>query len=115
MPSPRSSPTAHSLRPGRPTAKAIIRLDAFRATSQRKGRAFYARLIEEFTLELIHHQRAEMAGLGVFAIDVRPEHTTQHPATGQPITIPAKKAIRYRSARPLRRRLNPKDEGPDSV
>ena len=81
----------------------------------RKGRAFYARLIEEFTLELIHHKRAEMAGLGVFAIDARPEHTTQHPATGQPITIPAKKAIRYRSARPLRRRLNPKDEGPDSV
>jgi len=73
----------------------------------RKGRAIYARLIEEFTLELIHWNRIEMAGLGVFAVDVRPEHTTQHPATGQPITIPTKKAIRYRSARPLRRRLNP--------
>lgn len=76
----------------------------------RKGRAIYARLIEEFTQELIHSNRIEMAGLGVFAVDVRPEHTTVHPSTGQPITIPTKKAVRYRSARPLRRRLNPESD-----
>ena len=75
----------------------------------RKGRAIYARLIEEFTAELINHKRTEMGGLGVFAVDTRPEHTTLHPKTGQTITIPAKNAIRYRSARPLRRRLNPQD------
>lgn len=76
----------------------------------RKGRAIYARLIEEFTLELIHSNRIEMAGLGVFAVDIRPEHTTVHPSTGQPVTIPTKKTVRYRSARPLRRRLNPESD-----
>jgi nucleoid DNA-binding protein len=80
--------------------------------SVRVGRRFYERLIAEFTKELIKQGRVEMAGLGVFGVNLRPEHQTTHPKTGQKITIPAKKAVRYRSSRDLRRRLNPKTEAP---
>lgn len=57
--------------------------------------------------DLIKEQRIEIPALGVFGIQVRAKHTTKHPKTGETITIPKKKAIRYRSARELRRRLNP--------
>lgn len=81
----------------------------------RTGRSFYNRLIYEFTEQLIKEKRVEMAGLGVFGINVRPEHQTVHPTSGKPITIEEKKAVRYRSSRELRRRLNPPPQAPDST
>lgn len=83
--------------------------------SIRTGRKFYERLIHEFTEELIHQNRVEMAGLGVFGINVRPRHQTTHPKTGKKITIAEKKAVRYRSSRDLRRRLNPKVSGDEET
>ena len=65
--------------------------------------------------DLVKEHRIEIPALGVFGVHVRQKHTTVHPKTGQPIVIPKKKAVRYRSARELRRRLNPKDEGLDST
>lgn len=65
------------------------------------------RYLEIMTTQLIQEQRIEIPDLGVFAVHIRPKRKTQHPKTGQPIVIEEKKAVRYRSARELRRRLNP--------
>ena len=59
--------------------------------------------------DLVKEQRIEIPALGVFGVHVRPKHSTVHPKTGETIVIPKRKAVRYRSARELRRRLNPKD------
>ena len=59
--------------------------------------------------DLVKEHRIEIPALGVFAVHVRPKHTTTHPKTGESVVIPKKKALRYRSCRPLRRRLNPKE------
>lgn len=56
---------------------------------------------------LVEEGRLELRGLGIFAVHVRPKRRTTHPGTGQPITIPEKKAVRYRSSVALRRLLNP--------
>lgn len=66
------------------------------------------RYFEIMTADLVGKaKRIEIPALGVFAVHVRPKRKTVHPKTGKPIVIPAKKAVRYRSARELRRKLNP--------
>lgn len=65
------------------------------------------RYLQIMTTQLVQEQRIEIPDLGVFAIHTRPKRKTLHPKTGKPITIEEKKAVRYRSARELRRRLNP--------
>ena len=60
--------------------------------------------------DLVKDHRIEIPALGVFGVHVRPKHTTIHPKTGQPVVVAKKKAVRYRSARELRRRLNPKGD-----
>jgi DNA-binding protein HU-beta len=76
---------------------------------QRKCRLFIQRLLEEIQDDIVHTARLEFRGLGTFSVTVRPAHTTQHPVTGQPVHIAAKKTVRYRSSKALRDRLNPKD------
>jgi len=73
----------------------------------RLGRTFFQEIVQQFTAELVRQGRMEMAGLGTFAVQVRPKHTTTHPTTGQQVTVPIRRTVRYRSARRLRQRLNP--------
>lgn len=75
---------------------------------QRTCRRLVQRLLEEIQNDIVYTGRLEFRGLGVFAVAHRKEHTTVHPKTGKPVTIPARKTIRYRSAKALRERLNPK-------
>lgn len=77
------------------------------ALSQRKCRLLVQRLLEEIQNDIVYTGRLEFRGLGTFALAVRPAHTTSHPSTGQPVHIPEKKTIRYRSSKVLRERLNP--------
>lgn len=74
--------------------------------SLRTGRKFIKRLLELVADDLVETERVELRGLGIFAVHTRPERHTVHPGTGQPITVPARKAVRYRSSVALRRRLN---------
>ena len=60
--------------------------------------------------DLLKDHRIEIPALGVFGVHIRPKHTTVHPKTGEPVVVPKRKAVRYRSCRELRRRLNPKSE-----
>jgi nucleoid DNA-binding protein len=76
----------------------------------RLGRTFFQEIVQQFTAELVKQGRMEMAGLGTFAVQVRPKHNTIHPTTGLQVTVPTRRTVRYRSARQLRRKLNaPKD------
>lgn len=75
----------------------------------RLGRMFFQQIVQQFSAELVRQGRMEMAGLGTFAVQVRPKHTTVHPTTGQQVTVPTRRTVRYRSARSLRRKLNAKD------
>lgn len=75
--------------------------------TKRTARTFVQRLVELVADDLVNTERIELRGLGIFAVHTIPERQIVHPGTGQPITIPARSAVRYRSSASLRRRLNP--------
>jgi len=49
----------------------------------------------------------ELNGIGTLSVSKRPGQTINHPETGQPITVPGKKILTFRSSTVIRRRLNP--------
>lgn len=74
---------------------------------QRTARRLIQRLLEEIQDDIVHTGRIEFRGLGTFSVIEKPGHTTEHPGTGQPVHIPPKKRVEYRSSKALRQRLNP--------
>ena len=74
---------------------------------QRTCRRLIQRLLEEIQDDIVNTGRIEFRGLGTFSVTEKPGHSTEHPGTGQPVYIPAKKLVEYRSAKALRERLNP--------
>ena len=75
--------------------------------SVRQGRAFVSRMLELIQLDLVEQGRCELRGLGTFAVFERPERHTTHPVTGEPVVIPARRGVRYRSSKKLKDLLNP--------
>jgi integration host factor subunit beta len=71
----------------------------------RTGRRFLQRILDLVADDLVYTQRVELRGLGTFAVHDRPPRRTRHPKTGEPITIPGGKTVRYRTAAAIRRRL----------
>lgn len=73
----------------------------------RLGRTFVQRFIELVREDLVQTGRSELRGLGTFAVFVRPERETTHPTTGQPVKIPERRSVRYRTSKDLKDLLNP--------
>lgn len=73
---------------------------------QRTCRRLIQRLLEEIQDDIVNTGRIEFRGLGTFSVKTKPAHHTEHPGTGQPIYIPEKKMVSYRSSKALRERLN---------
>jgi len=74
---------------------------------QRTARRLIQRLLEEIQDDIVNTGGIEFRGLGTFSVIEKPGHNTEHPGTGEPIHIPAKKLVEYRSSKALRERLNP--------
>lgn len=72
----------------------------------RVGRAFLHGLLDLVAEDLAGTGRVELRGLGTFAVQVRPARETVHPVTRQPVHIPARRSVRYRTSRELKARLN---------
>lgn len=72
----------------------------------RQGREFVQRLLDLVQDDLVEKGRSELRGLGTFAVFTRPARETTHPVTGEPVHIPARRAVRYRTSKKLKERLN---------
>ena len=72
----------------------------------RTGREILELVLGMIEDDLVYTQRLEIRGLGTFAVHKRPARKIKHPKTGKPITIPARKAVRYRASLALKKRLN---------
>lgn len=73
----------------------------------RLGRTFVQRFVELVREDLVLTGRSELRGLGTFAVYVRPARETTHPTTGQPVEIPERRSVRYRTSKDLKDALNP--------
>jgi len=74
----------------------------------RQGREFLSRLLELVREDLVTTERCELRGLGTFAVYSRPARKTTHPVSGEPVKIPARRGIRYRTSKQLKEMLNSK-------
>ena len=74
--------------------------------SVRTGREYLRLLLTMVREDLRETGRSELRGLGTFAVHQRPARDTFHPKTGEPVHIPARKAIRYRASKELKDLIN---------
>ena len=72
----------------------------------RQGREFVQRLLDLVQEDLVQEGRSELRGLGTFAVYTRPPRETTHPVTGQPVSIPERRSVRYRTSKELKASLN---------
>ena len=75
--------------------------------SVRTGREYLRLLLLMVREDLRETGRSELRGLGTFAVHERPARDTFHPKTGEPVHIPARKAIRYRASKDVKDMINP--------
>jgi len=73
----------------------------------RTGRAFFKRLLELIREDIIFTGKADLRGLGSFTVIKRKPVNTTHPITGNPITIPEKKIVKFKTSKKIKILLNP--------
>jgi nucleoid DNA-binding protein len=71
------------------------------------GRKFLQKVLETISDDIVYTGRMELNGIGTFMVIQRHSQTINHPETGQPINVPKKKILTFRSSTVIRRRLNP--------
>ena len=78
---------------------------------QRTGQKFLQRVIDIIADDIVFTGKSEIRGLGTFNVTEKPPVQTTHPATGNPVHIPEKKILHFRTSLQIRRRLNPTKPG----
>ena len=61
--------------------------------------------IELITAELQKGETVKLAGFGNFVVKERAERQSRNPRTGEPVTVPASKAVQFRPAKALKESL----------
>jgi integration host factor subunit beta len=64
-------------------------------------------VLEEILTALARRGRVELRGFGAFAVKVRSARTGRNPKTGDLVSVPGMAHAAFRTAREMRRRLNP--------
>ncbi|MDD2750742.1 HU family DNA-binding protein [Acidithiobacillus sp.] len=68
------------------------------------------RLIDDFSSAvldiLVRDGRVVIPGLGSLILQTRKARTGRNPATGEPLSIPEKKVIKFRPGKPVRQKIN---------
>ncbi len=75
--------------------------------SKQTGRKFLQKVLKTVSDDIVYTGHMELNGIGTFSITERSSQTINHPETGQPINVPPKKILTFRSSTVIRRRLNP--------
>ena len=74
--------------------------------SKANVRRFYDGLTELARRELVRHKQFVLPGLGVLRVRQRSARMARNPQTGEPVHVPAKKAVRFKAYAPLEELLN---------
>ena len=75
------------------------RLAADHELTKREGEAILGDLVGLITKHLKKGERIRIAGLGILQVRARAARMGRNPATGQPISIPAKRVLKFRIAK----------------
>jgi nucleoid DNA-binding protein len=69
-------------------------------------KAVVQQLLDEMTSELAQNNRLEFRGFGVFEPRRRDARTAQNPKTLEKVQVPAKRWVRFKMGRMMRKRLD---------
>jgi nucleoid DNA-binding protein len=77
--------------------------DKFPGMTQAKAQELVDYLFDEIEKTLGKGEQVNLSGFGSFEVKSRAARTGRNPQTGEPITIPAKKAVTFKPAAGLKR------------
>lgn len=63
-------------------------------------------ILEAITNSLVDGDRVQVPGFGSFSISERAERQGRNPQTGEPLTIPASKNVRFKAGKNLKDAVN---------
>lgn len=78
--------------------------------TQVKALAATNAVLDAMAKALIEDQRLELRDFGVFEVAQHSKRKLKHPATGEPIQVPAQKIVHFRAGKALKQSLNDKLE-----
>lgn len=78
------------------------------STDLNKGQAAEAldAVFEAIQAQLVDGERVQISGFGSFSLSERKERQGRNPATGESITIPASKLVRFKPGKNLKEAVN---------
>ena len=69
-------------------------------------KAIVQNFLNEITIELIKGNRLEFRDFGVFEVKERAPRKAQNPKTLEPIDVPAKRSVKFKTGRFFKEKLN---------
>jgi DNA-binding protein HU-beta len=76
--------------------------------ARRDAAAAYDAFLNAVTAALQRGEKVNVAGLGAFSVSDRAERAGRNPKTGETITIPASRAVKFKPGKELKESVNSK-------
>jgi DNA-binding protein HU-beta len=76
--------------------------------ARRDAAAAYDAFLNAVTAALRNGEKVNVAGLGAFSVSDRAERAGRNPKTGEAITIPAARAVKFKPGKELKESVNSK-------
>ncbi len=73
---------------------------------KKEAEAAVAAVLGSIEGALVNEDKVQLFGFGTFSVDTRAERQGRNPATGESITIPASKQIKFAPATSLKAKVN---------
>jgi DNA-binding protein HU-beta len=86
----------------------IEAIAAATSLARRDAAAAYDAFLAAVTSTLQRGEKVNVAGLGAFSVSDRAERAGRNPKTGETITIPASRAVKFKPGKELKESVNSK-------
>lgn len=83
-------------------AELVVKLATELDAPKAQVRRMVDSLVETITATLAKGEKVQVSGLGTFEVRNRASREGRNPQTGETITIPARKAVAFKPAKPLK-------------
>ena len=84
----------------------VAKLATSAKVTKKQAEDMFSGFVGMITASLKKGERVALPGLGVFSVTQRKARTGRNPATGAPLKIPAKKAVKFSAASALKQSVN---------
>jgi DNA-binding protein HU-beta len=87
-------------------ANLVVDLAADLGVTQKDAGRYFEAFVEGIARQLVSGNTVDLAGFGKFEVSDLAARTARNPRTGEAVAVPASKAIRFKSAKAIKDRVN---------